>query len=85
MPSDLPELSDAKEATTTISTTSILANSIINQPADLETIEKSYIYYVLSQTDWQKAKAAKLLGIDVSTLYRKIERYKLQMPEQVKQ
>lgn len=85
MPSDLPELSDAKEATTAISTTSILANSIINQPADLETIEKSYIYYVLSQTDWQKAKAAKLLGIDVSTLYRKIERYKLQLPEGVKQ
>jgi transcriptional regulator of acetoin/glycerol metabolism len=32
---------------------------------------------VLNQTGWQKAKAAKLLGIDASTLYRKIERHGL--------
>jgi len=43
----------------------------------LESIEKAYIFWVLNQTGWQKAKAAKLLGIDASTLYRKIERYGL--------
>ena len=43
----------------------------------LESIEKAYIYWVLNQTNWHKAKAAKLLGIDSSTLYRKIERYGL--------
>ncbi len=43
----------------------------------LESIEKAYIYWILNQTNWQKAKAAKLLGIDASTLYRKIERYGL--------
>ncbi len=43
----------------------------------LESIEKAYIFWVLSQTNWQKTKAAKLLGIDASTLYRKIERYGL--------
>jgi len=84
LPADLPELLEELNNTGTSSTTTILSNSIMNQAADLETIEKAYIYYVLSQTNWQKAKAAKLLGIDTSTLYRKIERYKLQVPESVK-
>ncbi len=44
---------------------------------DLEAMEKAYIYYTLSQTAWNKAQAAKILGIDLSTLYRKIERYGL--------
>jgi DNA-binding NtrC family response regulator len=43
----------------------------------LESIEKAYIFWVLNQTGWQKAKASKLLGIDASTLYRKIEKYGL--------
>ncbi len=46
----------------------------------LETIEKAYIYWVLNQTGWQKSKAASILGIDSSTLYRKIEKYKLKSP-----
>lgn len=43
----------------------------------LETIEKAYIAWVLEQTGGQKAKAASILGIDSSTLYRKIDRYGL--------
>ena len=46
----------------------------------LESIEKAYIYWVLSQTGWQKSKAASILGIDSSTLYRKIEKYQLKSP-----
>lgn len=46
----------------------------------LETIEKAYIFWVLNQTGWQKSKAAQVLGIDASTLYRKIEKYKLKSP-----
>jgi len=46
----------------------------------LETIEKAYIFWVLNQTGWQKSKAASILGIDSSTLYRKIEKYKLKSP-----
>ncbi len=42
----------------------------------MESIEKAYIYWVLSQTDWNKSKAAEILGIDNSTLYRKINKYK---------
>ncbi len=41
----------------------------------LGSIEKAYIHYVMSQTEGKKAEAAKVLGIDVSTLYRKIQRY----------
>jgi DNA-binding NtrC family response regulator len=43
----------------------------------LESIEKAYIQYVMEQTEGKKAEAARILGIDTSTLYRKIERYKL--------
>ena len=41
----------------------------------LESIEKAYIHYVMSQTDGKKADAARILGIDISTLYRKLQRY----------
>jgi two-component system response regulator HydG len=44
---------------------------------DLETMEKAYIHYVLHQTGWNKSKAAKVLGIDLSTLYRKMDRYSI--------
>ena len=44
---------------------------------DLESMEKAYIFYTLAQTGWNKNQAAKILGIDLSTLYRKIERYGL--------
>jgi two-component system response regulator HydG len=43
----------------------------------LESIEKAYIHYVMSQTDGKKSEAARILGIDTSTLYRKIQRYDL--------
>jgi DNA-binding NtrC family response regulator len=49
----------------------------------LESIEKAYIYYIMNQTKGKKAQAAKLLGIDSSTLYRKLERYGLK--EKIKQ
>jgi len=46
----------------------------------LEAIEKSYIFWILTQTGWQKSRAASILGIDSSTLYRKIEKYGLKSP-----
>lgn len=56
--------------------TSIMANESQSTPT-LESIEKAYIYYIMSQTQGKKSKAAELLGIDSSTLYRKLEKYKL--------
>ncbi len=43
----------------------------------LEEIEKAYILWAILQCGGNKSEAAKKLGIDLSTLYRKIERYGL--------
>lgn len=76
LPRDLPELSDSDEVTRAPST-----EFSVHPAPDLEAIEKAYIYYILAQNEWQKAKAAKILGIDASTLYRKIERYGMKIPD----
>ena len=41
----------------------------------LEVIERAYIYWVLKAEGGNKARAAEVLGIDPSTLYRKLNRY----------
>ena len=38
------------------------------------------ILLTLKKTDWNKAKAARLLGIDRTTLYRRIRKYKISTP-----
>ena len=43
----------------------------------LEEMEKAYIFWVLNQNEWNKTQVSQLLGIDTSTLYRKIEKYQL--------
>ncbi|MFQ6094476.1 MAG: helix-turn-helix domain-containing protein, partial [bacterium] len=43
----------------------------------IEAVEKAYIFWVLRAKGWRKQKAAEILGIDPSTLHRKIERYQL--------
>lgn len=44
---------------------------------ELGTVEKSHIQKVLRYTNGNKTKAAELLGIGVTTLYRKLEEYKI--------
>jgi two-component system response regulator HydG len=41
----------------------------------LEIIERAYILWVLQAEGGNKARAAEVLGIDPSTLYRKLNRY----------
>ncbi|MCK4237298.1 MAG: sigma-54-dependent Fis family transcriptional regulator, partial [Candidatus Krumholzibacteria bacterium] len=43
----------------------------------LEELEKEYLISVLDKTNWQKKRASSILGINASTLYRKIQRYGL--------
>ncbi|MCI0530719.1 MAG: sigma-54 dependent transcriptional regulator [candidate division Zixibacteria bacterium] len=43
----------------------------------LEEMEKAYIFWILNQNEWNKTQVSQLLGIDTSTLYRKIEKYQL--------
>ncbi len=41
----------------------------------LEEMERRYILEVLRSTDYDKTEAAQILGIDLSTLYRKLKKY----------
>ncbi len=54
---------------------------IIDSPTlTLEELEKEYILKVLSFTHWQKKRASDLLGINASTLYRKLIAYGVERP-----
>jgi two-component system, NtrC family, response regulator AtoC len=43
----------------------------------MEELERRYIARVMEVVRWNKSEAAKVLGFDRSTLYRKLERYGL--------
>ena len=43
----------------------------------LRDVEREYIVRVLDQTNGNKTEAAKILGVDRTTLYRKLEEYKV--------
>ncbi len=45
----------------------------------LEVIERAYILWVLQSEGGNKTRAAEVLGIDPSTLYRKLVRYEIQL------
>jgi Nif-specific regulatory protein len=47
------------------------------QPQTLEEMEREFIYETLRFTSWNKSQAAKILGIERSTLDRKIKSYDL--------
>jgi len=47
----------------------------------LEELERKYMIQVLNETGWHKKRAADILGINPSTLYRKIKSYGLEGPE----
>ena len=44
-------------------------------PSSLEVIERAHIVKILSEVNFNKSKAAEILGIDRATLYRKAQRY----------
>ena len=81
MPLDLPELAEECDNTRRSKPGRKQSVSVLDNQPELETLEKAYIYYILCQQDWHKANAAKIHGIDSSTLDRKIERYSLKQPE----
>lgn len=70
------EVDDFPERLARRETTSVVSEAEPSTPT-LESIEKAYIHYIISQTQGKKKEAAQILGIDASTLYRKLERYKL--------
>ena len=50
----------------------------------LEDLEKEYILKVLNYTRWQKKKTSDILGINASTLYRKLIAYGVEKPAGLK-
>jgi DNA-binding NtrC family response regulator len=46
----------------------------------LQEIERAHLVTVLKDTDWNILKSARILGIDRSTLYKKIKRYDIRKP-----
>jgi DNA-binding NtrC family response regulator len=55
-------------------TPTLVADRSADNPT-LDTIEKAYVLWVLEAERGNKARAAEVLGIDPSTLYRKLARY----------
>lgn len=52
----------------------------IETPLSMDQIYASYVTHVLNFHSWNKAHAAKTLGVNRRTLYRVIERYDIQEP-----
>lgn len=77
-PEDLPER--IRGGTSQIKTDLVTARNLT-----LEELEKQYILQVLNETGWHKKKAAQILGINASTLYRKLQRYGYEGESQDKQ
>ncbi len=54
---------------------------VIDSPnMTLEELEREYILKVLNYTSWQKKKTSEILGINASTLYRKLIAYGVERP-----
>ncbi len=55
----------------------------IRQTSDqsLKAVEKEHISNILGKTRWNISRSAGVLGIDRTTLYSKIKRYKIEKPE----
>jgi Nif-specific regulatory protein len=50
------------------------------RPVPLADVEQDHIMATLEHTDWNKSRAAQILGIERSTLDRKLKRYHLPRP-----
>jgi DNA-binding NtrC family response regulator len=55
-----------------------LVSEAVQANPTLDTIERAYILWVLENEGGNKARTAEVLGIDSSTLYRKLSRYGLE-------
>ena len=55
-----------------------LVSDVVQTNPTLDTIERAYILWVLENEGGSKPRTAEVLGIDASTLYRKLSRYGLE-------
>jgi transcriptional regulator with AAA-type ATPase domain len=71
---------DADDLHLTVKATGGMAIAPPYQGRSLEDIELAHILATLNATDWNKTRAAQILGIERSTLDRKLKRYGLNRP-----
>ncbi|MEW5694104.1 MAG: sigma-54 dependent transcriptional regulator [Candidatus Hydrogenedentota bacterium] len=71
LPSEIKERKDKKKIQTK-------ENNNIEKYLSLENLEKEYIYKVYNQCKKDKRLTAEILGIGLATLYRKLQRYKIE-------
>jgi two-component system response regulator HydG len=62
----------------------LLAGSDPAELVTLEEVERRYIQRVMEAVSWNKSDATRVLGIDRSTLYRKLDRYGIVAPHTVR-
>ena len=60
-----------------LSTDVVVAGGDPTELCSLEEVERRYIAKVMEAVSGSKSEAAKILGLDRSTLYRKLERYRI--------
>ena len=58
----------------------VAAEAARQQDLSLETAEREFIRRALKETNWQRTKAARMLGITRATLHAKIKRYGIEVP-----
>ncbi len=75
-----PEISvaDLPEGVRDTDAKPLVADHLPSNPS-MEVIERAYIQWVLTAEGGNKSKAAEVLGIDPSTLYRKLNRYGIEV------
>jgi transcriptional regulator with PAS, ATPase and Fis domain len=56
---------------------SVVLAQALRRQLTLRDLEREYVAKVLEETNGNKTEAAKILGVDRTTLYRKLEEYKL--------
>jgi DNA-binding NtrC family response regulator len=69
-----------EELPTTVRQRRSPAVAATEKPTTLEEVERRHIEIVLKAVGWNKARAARKLGIDRATLYRKLSRFGLDRP-----
>ena len=70
------------QLSTLVTTEESSASSVVPSGGNvsLETLEQQHILAVLESTEWNKSQAARILGIERSTLDRKLKRYQVSRP-----
>ncbi len=69
---------DLPEGVRTADAKPLVTDHLPSNPS-MEVIERAYIQWVLAAEGGNKSKAAEVLGIDPSTLYRKLNRYGIEV------